>query len=667
MKRVTAIISLFFCIFTTQIMAAQWKTEEIVGPDERKMEVHLYVPDTPPKLAGKRALMINLHGCAQTNENLRDLGNWESTADEYGMVIAIPDVTPGESYDHFDYLKCWYYYDTDHSRAYKSNDNLIDLAKKLIADESYNIDENQVYISGLSSGGGQTGVMGCLAPDIFAGIGINAGPTIGTGPNEIGHVATTKPEVVRLCKRFAGTYESYFETQLTSVIYGKKDLFVAKGYGDLNAEVMASIYGASKKSDFDVSKLDGYEPAGEGTIWSDVKGPRVSLIKASELDHAWPAGSGPGGTRNYVRASGVNYPAYLAKFFFENNRRVKKNHPPDVKITIGQQEGPNILVKGEITDPDPGDSIASSKIKFLDNCDKDNVLITEKEIVLKEDGSFSHNTSWPTDDTSYIPVIVAIDSQSPPASTTLEGDPIKVGVPPVPPSITISKKEGIAEKECIGISVSGGAKKGSRQLDSVQVQVDSGDYENADGTINWSYKKCDLDYGKHTVVAKISDVEGCFSYSESVDITIHEPYQKETGTTISLLPHFDTYPNERYPDAPSSGWGLCDKTYVQLNSEFGISEEFTIYGTEDGSVWCYDSKNLPTIVAPPDKEKICEEWTETLDTHESEGRAYSTGWWMWKTYIAKGTNIYLHGSSSTKVTLHANADEPGKYYPGKCD
>ncbi len=314
------------------VVSAEWKTEVFTGPDGRNMEVHLYLPESPPKLAGKRALIINLHGCIQTNEDLRDLGNWEDTADAYGMAVALPDVPVEESYvpAHF---KCWHYYATGHTRTYKSNDNLIDLAVRLIRDPAHNIDPDQVYISGLSSGGGQTGVMGCLAPELFAGIGISAGPTIGTGPNEIGAVATTRSAAVSLCKRFAGDRQSYFATQLTSVIHGSEDFRVAPGYSELNAEFMASLYEVSETSGFDVRTLAGYEPGGHGTLWSDEKGPRVSLIKAAGLDHAWPAGSGPGGTRNYVRASGVNYPAYLAKFFFENNRRVSRNNQPEEPVT----------------------------------------------------------------------------------------------------------------------------------------------------------------------------------------------------------------------------------------------------------------------------------------------------------------------------------------------
>ncbi len=568
MSRLISITILFLCFFTTQVIGAEWQTVSEGG-----MQVHLYVPNTPPKLEGERALMISLHGCAQNNEDMRDLGNWKSTADEYGMVVALPDVPPGES----GFPGCWDYYDTDHSRTNRNNNNLINLARDLLADGSFNIDENQIYISGLSSGGGQTGVMGCLAPDIFAGIGINAGPTIGTGRFEIGSVATTIPEAVSLCKSFAGNNQSFLETQLTSVIHGNNDFVVAQGYGTLNAQVMATIYGASTESSFNVSELDGHNPAGTGTLWSDDKGPRVSLIIASGLDHAWPAGSGDGGTESFVRASGVNYPAYLAEFFFTNNRRVSRNHPPVISISSCQQSVADVSCIGTVTDEDAQDSIASLRIKLVDNCSED-ILIAETDVgSLEGDGSFSHNAGWPKNDIFYTPVIVATDSKG--ASTTLKGPPIKVGSPPII-NATVTVNE-----QCI--NVSGTTQRGSLGLTDVQVKVDSGGFESANGTLNWTYEKCGLSSGKHTVIAKVSDVEG--------------------------------------------------------------------------------SSNCKTVEADISSTQDCEEFTSTIGTHISNGRAYSRGWFWFRTYFATGTDIQLSGFFWSAVTLHENTDEVGKFYTDGCN
>jgi len=162
-------------------------------------------------------------------------------------------------------------------------------------------------------------VMGCLAPDVFAGIGINAGPTVGTTSGQISYVATSKAQGTSTCRSFAGSPEPSFDPQLTPVVYGGNDSVVAPGYNQLNAEIMAGLYGASSTSSFSLSALDGANTAGTGTLYSDADGPRVSLVQNTGLGHNWPAGEGPGGA--YISTHSIDYPAYVTEFFLENNRR----------------------------------------------------------------------------------------------------------------------------------------------------------------------------------------------------------------------------------------------------------------------------------------------------------------------------------------------------------
>ena len=312
------------------------------------MTVELYRPTTAPALPGGRALMVSLHGCVQTSQVLRNAGNWAATADEHGMVVAIPAAPNGGVL-----LGCWDYYDTNHSRTNpaRHDDNLLDLVSALLADTSLGIDPDQVYVSGLSSGGGQAMVMGCLAPDVFAGVGIAAGPTVGTTSGQIGSVATSLAQARSTCRTFAGSHAAGFDTQVTSVVFGSADTTVATGYGTLNAQVMADLYGATTTSSFSLAGLAGTNTAGSGSLWSDAEGPRVSLIRNTGLAHAWPAGGGPGGS--YVSTNSVDYPAYLTDFLFENNRRVDRDPGtgPDPDVTA-----PSVA----ITSPGQGATVAGT-------------------------------------------------------------------------------------------------------------------------------------------------------------------------------------------------------------------------------------------------------------------------------------------------------------------
>ena len=298
--------------------AGTWSSESVAG-----MGLRLYVPDSAPALDEGRALMINLHGCIQTNADLQSGGNWQDTADAFGMVIALPAAPAGGVI-----AGCWDYYDDNHSRNApgRHDDNLLDLVDALLVRPGLGLDPDQVYLTGLSSGGGESMVMGCLAPDVFAGVGIDAGPTVGTGSQEIGSVATSQAEAVSTCRRFAGTHADAFATQVTSVIHGDADYTVAQGYNALNAAVMAQIYGADQQSALDLRDVPGPNTAGTGTVYSDGQGPRVSLITNSGVGHAWPAGGGPGG--RYITTASVDYPRYVTEFFFTHNRRVDEPWSP---------------------------------------------------------------------------------------------------------------------------------------------------------------------------------------------------------------------------------------------------------------------------------------------------------------------------------------------------
>lgn len=293
-------------------VSGAWTTETIAG-----MSVRVYTPATPPALAQGRALMISMHGCQQEAEDLQQDGNWTDVADEYGMIVALPDAPNGGVY-----LGCWDYYDSNHSSTNPSrhDDNVLALAQALQAREELAIDPAQTYIAGLSSGGAETMVVGCLFPHVFAGIGINAGPTIGTTSTQYSWVSTSKAAATDMCTRFAGGNSAAFQTQLTSVVYGSNDATVAAGYNTLNAQIMAGMYGAQTSSTFSLSGIAGTNTTGSGTLYSDSTGPRVSLIQNTGLGHNWPAGTGTNGT--YISGNSIDYPAYVTKFFFDNNRRV---------------------------------------------------------------------------------------------------------------------------------------------------------------------------------------------------------------------------------------------------------------------------------------------------------------------------------------------------------
>lgn len=326
---VVATIALGLATFATPVLAA-WETKNAGG-----MSVHVYTPGAESPLGG-HALLVALHGCTQTATQLKDFGNFEHAAEDFGMVIALPDVPGGGVY-----AGCWNYYGALHNGTSGHDAAVISLAQTLLADGALGIDPAQVYLAGFSSGGGEALVVGCLAPDLFAGIGAAAGPSLGTAATEIGQVSQTAAGATMLCNQYAGGNADALGSQLGVAFTDAQDFVVAQGYAGVNADMFAAVYGSPTTSAFDVATVEGAMPAGSGTYYADGDGPRVALIQStSGGGHAWPAGSGEaGGGVSYVAGNGVDFAYFLATFFTANNRRADGDWDPGSDDDDGGSSG----------------------------------------------------------------------------------------------------------------------------------------------------------------------------------------------------------------------------------------------------------------------------------------------------------------------------------------
>lgn len=297
-----------------------WSTRTVAG-----MGTQLYTPRAAGTIGRGRGLIVGLHGCTQTGDTLKQRGNWEPAADRHGVVVALPSAPNGGVL-----AGCWDYYGANHARTGRHDGPVFELVRVLLADAALGIDPAQVYVAGLSSGGGEAMVLGCLAPDVFAGVGINAGPAVGTDSSQFATVAVDANTARATCMRLAGGAAASFATQLASVIYGSEDHVVAPGYGPIDADVFRGLHGgaALTESAIAVNTLEGYMPNGTGTLWSDAAGPRVSLIRVQGMGHAFPAGSGAGPEISFVASAGPSWPMYLATLFTAHNRRVQGGMQP---------------------------------------------------------------------------------------------------------------------------------------------------------------------------------------------------------------------------------------------------------------------------------------------------------------------------------------------------
>ncbi|WP_082859280.1 PHB depolymerase family esterase [Microbulbifer sp. Q7] len=290
--------------------AGSWQHNVPIGGFDK---VHIYTPDSRSPIGDGKSLLVLLHGCVQPIDSYLT-ADLEGAAETYGMVVAVPDAKHKAGYN------CWSYWEDARSRSSGDYKNLISLAETMSDDSARDIDPNQVYIAGLSSGAVFANTTACIAPDVFAGVGVSAGPSIGTSPSgAIGRCEAA--DVTNRCLGYAGNNAEHFATQIASITHGTDDKTVNACYNQQNAQGMAGVYQVEQLPETSTYSEGGHTAT--ETLWQDG---RVSMLWLNGVGHAWSGGKQASG--KYVSNTGVNYAHYLGAYFVAHNNRVDRTESP---------------------------------------------------------------------------------------------------------------------------------------------------------------------------------------------------------------------------------------------------------------------------------------------------------------------------------------------------
>ncbi len=329
----------------------------------------------------QRALMVSLHGCNQTNEDFKLGSGWAEVADQYNMVVALPQAPLQGTYG---FTGCWDFgAGMDASRLNGQQKQVLDLVEELLSDSNLNIDPNRVYISGFSSGASLANQLTCLAPDVFAGAGISAGLAAGLNGTEGGVTLPVEPPEGHgaTCIEFANkdgfNNESDFSTQIYSYVRGHSDDVISAGQADDNVKAMTDVYSRTADIQFcGESILDADPKWASYAEWCDAR-TRVQYITVGGVGHAWPAGSiGSGGEEGIDHTSIVQYASELASWLTKNNIRADLDSDgiPDSQdnciwlSNTGQEDIDGNLIGDDCDEYYPQDEDDDGVIDQNDNC-----------------------------------------------------------------------------------------------------------------------------------------------------------------------------------------------------------------------------------------------------------------------------------------------------------
>jgi poly(3-hydroxybutyrate) depolymerase len=354
---------------TVQPIAAGWTRHETTFPNH---PTWTFKPSTAMP-NGKRALMVVLHGCNQTFDQFKQFGNLEDAATKRGILLAIPDV--GKQHFGNDIQRCWNY-----DQAQDHHHHMAEIIRMVetLADSNggNNVDRNHIYIVGLSSGGAMALDIACKRPDLFAGVGSVAGPSVGSmqvlatnGPLELppiklppglppipllrGNVENATETCTSLAASTGHTRQ--LDTQIASIAVGDMDkgspshndrfpfqssidqtacshagqvALIPYRWDQDDVEALRRIYGTDALGS-DVSVQGGL--ATMRVAAKDGK-PRLSFVTIKNVGHAWPAGKGAApcipkddpddqGAGVWIAQHGMDYPEFITGWLMTNNAR----------------------------------------------------------------------------------------------------------------------------------------------------------------------------------------------------------------------------------------------------------------------------------------------------------------------------------------------------------
>jgi len=662
-------LSLFIVIIglfsSAQVMAGSWQQNVSIGGFNN---VHIYTPDSQSPVGDGKSLLIVLHGCVQPINNYLT-AQLETAAEEYGMVVAVPDAMNKAGFS------CWSYWTGSKSRTAGDYKNLIDLANTMSADSQRDIDPNQVYIAGLSSGAAFAATTACVAPDIFAGVASSAGPTIGTSSSgALNTCEVVSPNTFESrCDSYAGSFQNNFDTQLAVVAHANNDPTVDDCYNQQNANGYAKVYG-------DLSQLPG------SSIVSDSNGKtaeqflfennRIAMLWFDQaVGHAWSGGQGASG--GYISDQAINFASYLGQHFSENNLRVDKNQAPVFSNVSTSETNSSISVTGNATDSDGQVSNVNIQIISTSTGQLQQSINTN---VSQSNGSFSV-TSQPLADDLYRIVLVATDDQN--AESDVVSITQRVGPEPAATAPSLSNISATVAGQCA--TISGTVLDINLDLDNVVVSFSNGDVVATVSNDEYSAEQCNLPGGTNSAQVTATDAQN-LSSSDSISFEIDAGVIGDYNLHISqghitwgvgysacyLEFGSSQFTMREYPSGSNQCQWIADGaascagpvqacagggTVPTDSDNDGVTDDVdNCPNTANSDQLDNDNDGIGNVCDPtPDGEPSgsCEEFTTFNYYHKTAGRAYSIGFFS-PDYYAEGSDDPMAGSTWGSTTLSSS-------------
>src|SRR5271166_6217514 len=258
----------------------------------------------------KQPLVVMLHGCTQSPDDFAVGTRMNRLADELGFVVAYPGQAASANPS-----VCWNWFNPKDQTRDAGEPSIIAGITRAVADE-FGVDDEGVYVAGLSAGGAMAAIMSDLYPDLYSAAGIHSGLPSGSADDLPSAFAAMRggpgaaPAKRRRVKGAKGRVR-------TIVFHGANDKTVDPSNSRaILADALAGVAGAVHEARQDgIAGGQAYTRA----IVSDARGvPHAELWEIDGLGHAWSGGSPDG---SFTHSCGPDASREMLRFFLGGTAR----------------------------------------------------------------------------------------------------------------------------------------------------------------------------------------------------------------------------------------------------------------------------------------------------------------------------------------------------------
>lgn len=316
------ILSLTLVVVAPEVQAVGTFTN-VTAPDGRVYKLYVpsgYTAGTP------LPLVVMLHGGTQDPDQFAAGTEMNTYAEQNNFIVAYPNQPTTANSGKF-----WnWFLTTNQVRNSGEPKSIVGVVNQVKG--NYTIDENRIYVAGLSAGGAMAVIMGATYPDIFAAIGVASGLEYKAAESESAAwtaMSNGGPDPVTQGNKAYTAMGSYAQVVPTIVFHGTADYLVnvinghqvLSQWAQTNDRASDGADNGNIDDSADITE-PGQVPGTQGKSYTryaykDSTTNKIVLEKyiVEGMGHAWSGGSSAG---NYTDPYGPKASQIIWNFFVAN-------------------------------------------------------------------------------------------------------------------------------------------------------------------------------------------------------------------------------------------------------------------------------------------------------------------------------------------------------------